>query len=447
MAKRPKGRQYRNLYLRGGRVWIEFVVDGKRHHRSSGGDDWELAAQVRDEWKRELAGLPPLVVEQPTTFAEMAARYLRDGTSKLARTTLSDRTSLLRPDGPLVTFFGPMYLDAIDRKTLRRWWKQEIEGKGHASKTGHNMLGVLSRVLRHARDLDLVTGNDAVREFSQSLARGSNTKSDRAAKESKARPIEDPEALDRLVKAARKEGPEAAVTVLLCLDAGLRTGEAWALSWGDVTWGADVGRRELWIHNNRPRGGSIDDTPKSGRARKVALSLRLRDALAELYGSRWEPGPRDLVLCECGYHAFKDAAWRRIRKAADLGPVRLKDLRDTFASQLLTAGISLVYISRQLGHQGVGVTERHYARWTGGDDYVAPMQLGDDEVPADLLARLPSRSPDSESRQSGAAASVASIDSGTCAPSGPRLVQDERLDQAHLVRLEHVIELRHAGRD
>ena len=39
---------------------------------------------------------------------------------------------------------------------------------------------------------------------------------------------------------------------------------------------------------------------------------------------------------------------------------KLKDLRDTFASQLLSAGIQLGYVSTQLGHSDVGITARHY---------------------------------------------------------------------------------------
>ena len=60
----------------------------------------------------------------------------------------------------------------------------------------------------------------------------------------------------------------------------------------------------------------------------------------------------------------------------------------TFASQLLTAGVQLGYVSTQLGHADVAVTSRHYARWAGGDEYRQPMTLELGEVPADLLARL-----------------------------------------------------------
>ena len=90
---------------------------------------------------------------------------------------------------------------------------------------------------------------------------------------------------------------------------------------------------------------------------------------------------------------FRQGAWRRILRAADIGHWRLKDLRDTFASQLLTLGIPIQYIARQLGHAKIGVTEDHYAKWLGEDDlYVHPPSLEEGEVPADLLARLPERS-------------------------------------------------------
>ena len=39
------------------------------------------------------------------------------------------------------------------------------------------------------------------------------------------------------------------------------------------------------------------------------------------------------------------------------------DLRDTFASQLLSANAPLLYVSQQLGHGSAAVTLKHYARW------------------------------------------------------------------------------------
>ena len=65
-----------------------------------------------------------------------------------------------------------------------------------------------------------------------------------------------------------------------------------------------------------------------------------------------------------------------------------KDLRDTYVSQLLSAGIPLPYVSRQIGHADVATTARNYARWIGGDRYIAPPRLSPGEVPPDLLARI-----------------------------------------------------------
>src|SRR5262249_12691676 len=86
----------------------------------------------------------------------------------------------------------------------------------------------------------------------------------------------------------------------------------------------------------------------------------------------------------------------RILSRAGIGHRALKDLRDTFASQLLTSGVNLAYVSRQLGHADIQVTTRHYARWCGGDEYREPMRLLPGEVPADLLSRLTPDRPHSQ---------------------------------------------------
>ena len=84
---------------------------------------------------------------------------------------------------------------------------------------------------------------------------------------------------------------------------------------------------------------------------------------------------------------FRAREWRRILKRAGIGHRSYKDLRDTYASSLLTAGVQLGYVSSQLGHADVAVTARHYAKWIGGDVYREPFQLRAGDVPADFIAR------------------------------------------------------------
>ena len=59
--------------------------------------------------------------------------------------------------------------------------------------------------------------------------------------------------------------------------------------------------------------------------------------------------------------------WRsRLQRIAQLAGVedfRTHRLRDTFAVELLLAGVSIEDVSTLLGHRSVLVTERHYAPW------------------------------------------------------------------------------------
>jgi hypothetical protein len=149
-----------------------------------------------------------------------------------------------------------------------------------------------------------------------------------------------------------EEGPIPFALVLLCLDAGMRLGEALGLRWQAIEWGDDRDpNRALRVEEARPRGGE-PTAPKSGRSRRVAMSHRLRWALLELYQSHEvSPGPRDHVLAGVDGSNFRKREWRRSLKRARIGRRALKDLRDTFASHLLTAGVQLGYVSSQLGRE------------------------------------------------------------------------------------------------
>ncbi len=189
-----------------------------------------------------------------------------------------------------------------------------------------------------------------------------------------------------MVSEARKESLQDLIYVLLMLDAGLRSGEALGLRWGHIAWGSDEERnsRKLWIKENRPRGGS-PETPKSGRERSVGMSRRLRAALLEYQREKWSPSPEEHVLKGISADNWPRQQWRKITQRVGI-VARRKDLRDTFASVLISNGIPLKYVSRQLGHGKMATTEKSYAKWCHGDDYIEPVRLSPGEGPADLLA-------------------------------------------------------------
>jgi integrase len=369
--------------------------------------------------KREEKGSPLL-------FRDFVARYVAEDMAHLAPTTRRDRELHLRaadeekdqPAGALMRYFGDWRLDAITAPALRTWWNQEILDRGLTLSTGRGYLTSLAGILGYAHDLGLIEANP-LPIFRGQLRRRTRTKGARAAAEggSKIHPVDSPDAMRRLVEAAwaaaeadrsqlfafqkgkptdhrrtledRTGGLRAYVAVLAMIDAGLRPGEVAGLTWGQVRWGRDEDdtSRALVIDRSRPRGGA-EAPPKSGRQRVVALSRRLRTALADLYLSQFQPGPDARVLPGFDPSNFAVRDWRRILKRAELEHRPPKDLRDTYASWLLSLGVQLGYVSAQLGHATVAVTASHYARWCAGDVYREPMALLAGEVPADLLARV-----------------------------------------------------------
>lgn len=393
MAKRDR----RNLFPWRAQIWYSRVIGARRYRANTKCPDteqgWKDARLWRDEYEAQKAigakGRPTGAVP---TFDELVVRYF-DGRkfSQLKPTTQADRRSHLAEDGPLRPALGRKRVDEITADTLVEWWERESKARAWSLETGFRYLATVAEVLKQGRaflrDRWLPT-----KEARERMAEERHTAAGRASRGDK-RPVRDREALARLVEEARAEGVEMAALVLCLLDAGVRKGEALALRWERVAWGLneDDTRRHLHIKASRSRGAAEDTGTKSGRDRRVTLSRRLRAALGELYLSR-DPRPRQGARVFDLTEGDADNAWSRITARADLPGVRMKDLRDTFGSWLLTLGIPIQYVSRQLGHGGIGVTETHYAEYLGepGADhvYVAPPRLEPGEVPADLLARL-----------------------------------------------------------
>ena len=66
-----------------------------------------------------------------------------------------------------------------------------------------------------------------------------------------------------------------------------------------------------------------------------------------------------------------------------------KDLRDTFASWLVSLGAPVAWVSESLGHANWAITARYYARWME-DAARQPVksELNSGDVWPDLLARV-----------------------------------------------------------
>jgi hypothetical protein len=101
VKRRPHSPRYRNLTARGGVVYYERLVGGRRRRFSCHTDDWDTAVAVRDLYEERMGiGKVPFYTGEVPRFREFAVRYLDEDTSHLAPTTRSDRRGHLRDEGP-----------------------------------------------------------------------------------------------------------------------------------------------------------------------------------------------------------------------------------------------------------------------------------------------------------------------------------------------------------
>ena len=145
-----------------------------------------------------------------------------------------------------------------------------------STKTGKNWLDAIAAVFNHAIWEEHIGVASPVSEFRVYLRRKSRNQAGRAAAQRKAYPVEDLRALAALVQAAKEDGPRTHVAVLLLLDAGLRIGEAKALTWGQVRPGEGDSdpTRHLLIDRSCPRNEEIAGPTKSGRGSSPRRSSR-----------------------------------------------------------------------------------------------------------------------------------------------------------------------------
>lgn len=151
--------------------------------------------------------------------------------------------------------------------------------------------------------------------------------------------------------------------VLLALNTGMRKGELTALSWEDI----DLPNKVLTV-----RAGYA----KSGEARHIPLNSEVTAVLRALGKQHSSKGK----LFDVGSIT---KAWKSVLASAKIEDFRFHDLRHTFASNLVMAGVALNTVRELMGHSDIEMTLR-YA-------HLAPSHKA--EAVASLIKRVARKKP------------------------------------------------------
>ncbi len=164
------------------------------------------------------------------------------------------------------------------------------------------------------------------------------------------------ESWEELYALASRLGPRYGPMVLFAAATGLRPGEWLALEHRDIDREAQV----VYVRRTL-RNGRVKSPKTKASLRAVPLQAIALAALGEL-----PPKPRCPLLFpsvrggHLDLHNFRNRNWKPAQRAAGITPLRrVYDLRHTFATFALRAGISTFDLSRYMG-TSLAMIDRHY---------------------------------------------------------------------------------------
>jgi integrase len=236
----------------------------------------------------------------------------------------------------------------LDRTTLRLSILRLLPTHKHS--TLRRYCAILGACLNHAVELGLLAENPAEGLAVATLGKARRDETVRSLAR---------EQLRAFLTAAKGSRFEWAFNLMAL--AGLRQGEALALTWQDV----DVTRKVIMVSRTLTREGTLGPT-KSGKARSVdcckALAVVL-EAHRSVGGSTYLARELDAPDASTASR-LQSAVDREARKVAKRAGLKAgcHSLRHSYARILMEDGVTPTYVSRQLGHASIGITVDLYGR-------------------------------------------------------------------------------------
>ena len=349
---RMEGRKYRRCRCP---IWIDGTMQGKEIRESLGELDWEKAQKMVRDW--ELASEPVAQISaMPITDA--ATKYAADAQARqLSGETVKKYKRLFNRLENFAAGRGVKYLDEVNLDLVaefRASWKL-------GPRTAAKELERLKAFFSFARDREWIKKNPATG------LKAPKTKLRPTLPYTQAEMIKILAAIDLYAKTAGASNAQRLRAFILLLRySGMRIGDT-------VRCGVDrIEKNRLFLYTQKT------DTP---------VYCVLPDFVVKALDAA--PRSSERFYFWSGASTLHSAVgkWqRRLQRLFELAEIpkgHAHRFRDTFACELLAAGVPMDRVSVLLGHQSIRVTEKHYAPWT---------QSRQEQIEADL-ARAWSRDP------------------------------------------------------
>lgn len=346
----------------GSGIWWIFI-DHQGHRKAKKiGKNKKLALKVAEQIQAKLTlGAFRIDTEEKEipTFQAYAARWLDLYVKPLRRQSTYERYQqvLQRRVFPKI---GRMPLDSITRGDIRTLLMGLLaEGLSWASVC--LVRDVISGPMSYAVDEELIPANPVTGILKRAIMKRDQ--------DNEIDPLTQEE-VGIFLDTCRVHYPEYYPFFLCAFRTGMRLGELLALRWGDVDW-----RGRFILVRRSFRRGQTTGT-KTGKQRRVDISEQLYEALQDLYLQRKKQALASGLgeVTEVIFHRHGEPmsqnsirhVFKRVLRKAGLRDIRFHDIRHTYASLLLTAGVSPVYVKEQMGHSSIQMTVDIYGHLIPG---------------------------------------------------------------------------------
>lgn len=298
-----------SVWKRGDTWWTQFYIDGIRYQQSTGTTNRRLAEQIARKLHEDAVARKYQVVafDPQRDFGDLAAKFIAEGGAT--------RYHLGRLDS-LLPFWS-----AIPVLRLNKGMAQEYRNWRHRQKTISDAtinrdLSVLRHILYWATDNSLLVANPLAR---LRLARERRTKTHILSVSEEA----------LLLPACSEHFRPIVITAV---DTGMRRGELLQQSRADV----DLERGLLSVTRSKTPEGESREIPLTARVQKLLESRAQGDGL--IFTFHDQP-----------IHIIK-TAWKGALRRSGIRRLRFHDLRHTFNTRLMEAGVVQDVRKALMGH-------------------------------------------------------------------------------------------------
>ena len=153
--------------------------------------------------------------------------------------------------------------------------------------------------------------------------------------------------------------------IYIMLTTGMRQGEIISLTWNDI----DFDKKRIAVDKTTVRG-TVGDVKTQSSVRYVDIIPVLEIKLKELQ----QLNISDTYLFISNYkkpyssHIIFTRRFKSLLEKLNIKDRSMYNLRHTFASNMITEGFNILWVSRMLGHKDISITMKVYSRFIIEDD-------------------------------------------------------------------------------